>query len=82
MNNTESQVINIVKQYVKKGKEVTLQSTLKEDLRLDSLLLTEIIVACEDHFSIEIDLDTIDIKNFKTLSDLCQEISKQINVVE
>jgi acyl carrier protein len=81
MNNLESQVIDIAKQYVKKGKEVTLQSSLTEDLRLDSLSLTEIIVACEDRFNIVIDLDTIDIKHFKTVFDLCQEISKQINVV-
>jgi len=82
MNNIEIQVIEITKPYVKKGYEVKLQSNLKEDLRLDSLSLTEIIVACEDHFNIEIDLDNINIKHFKTIFDLCQVISKQVNIVE
>lgn len=81
MNNLESQVIEIAKQYVKKGKEVTLQSSLKEDLRLDSLSLTEIVVACEDQFNIEIDLDTIDTKSLKTLFDIYFLIYQKINAV-
>jgi acyl carrier protein len=81
MNNLESQVIDIAKQYVKKGKEVTLQSSLKEDLRLDSLSLTEIIVACEDHFDIEIDLDTIDTKSLKNLFDVYFLIYQKVNAV-
>jgi acyl carrier protein len=81
MNNLESQVIDIAKQYVKKGKEVTLQSSLKEDLKLDSLSLTEIIVACEDHFDIEIDLDTIDTKSLKNLFDVYFLIYQKVNAV-
>ena len=82
MNNIETQVIEIAKQYVKKGFEVSLQSRIKDDLKLDSLSLTEIIVACEEKFQIEIDLDTINPNSFITLFDLYFLITKEINVVE
>ena len=81
MNNIEIQVINIAKNYVKKGKEISLQSDLKEDLKLDSLSLTEIIVALEDHFQIEIDLDVIDPKSLKKLFDLYFLVNEKVNVV-
>lgn len=81
MNNIEIQVIDIAKNYVKKGKEVSLQSDLKEDLKLDSLSLTEIIVALEDQFQIEIDLDAIDPKSLKKLFDLYLLVSEKVNVV-
>ena len=81
MNNIEIQVINIAKNYVKKGKEISLQSDLKEDLKLDSLSLTEIIVALEDHFQIEIDLDVIDPNSLKKLFDLYFLVNEKVNVV-
>jgi acyl carrier protein len=81
MNNIEIQVVDIVKNYVKKGKEISLQSDLKEDLKLDSLSLTEIIVALEDHFQIEIDLDVIDPKSLKKLFDLYFLVNEKVNVV-
>lgn len=79
MNNIESQIIELTKQYVKKGKEVSLQSYLKDDLRLDSLSLTELVVACEDHFQIEIDLDTIDPKSLTKLFDLYLLVTNKLN---
>jgi len=79
MNNIETQVIEITKKYVRKDKEITLQSYIKDDLKLDSLSLTEIIVACEDEFQIEIDLDTIDPKSFTKLFDLYFLIYQKIN---
>ncbi len=81
MNNIETQVIDITKKYVKKDKEVSLQSYIKDDLKLDSLSLTEIVVACEDHFQIEIDLDTIDPKSIKKLFDLYLLICEKVNVL-
>ena len=81
MNNIEIQVVDIVKNYVKIGKEISLQSDLKEDLKLDSLSLTEIIVALEDHFQIEIDLDVIDPKSLKKLFDLYFLVNEKVNVV-
>jgi len=80
MNNIEIQLVEITKKYVKKDKEVSLQSYIKDDLKLDSLSLTEIIVACEDHFQIEIDLDSVDPKSLIKLFDLYFLISQQVNV--
>lgn len=79
MNNIETQVIEITKKFVKKNAEVSLQSYIKDDLKLDSLSLTEIIVACEDHFNIEIDLDTIDPKSITKLFDIYFLIYQKTN---
>lgn len=79
MNNLETQVIDIAKKYAKKGKEISLQSDLKEDLKLDSLSLTEMVVDCEDEFQIEIDLDTIDPKSLKKLFDVYFLVNQKIN---
>jgi acyl carrier protein len=53
---------------------VTLDMTLRKDLELDSLSLTELIVACEDEFNVEIDMDHPMTVNAKTLKDLCDGI--------
>ena len=58
---------------------VTLDMTLRKDLELDSLSLTELIVACEDEFSIEIDMDHPDTVNAKTLRDLYNGIVMLVN---
>jgi acyl carrier protein len=79
MNNIETQVIEIAKKYSKKGQDISLQSYLKDDLKLDSLSLTEIVVACEDQFQIEIDLDTIDTKSLKKLFDVYFLVYQKVN---
>jgi acyl carrier protein len=50
--------------------QITLKSTLKEELSLDSLSLVELVVACEDEFQIEIDMDHPDTAKAETLEDL------------
>ena len=52
---------------------------MKKDLRLDSLSLTELIIACEDEFKIEIDMDHPDTADAKTLRDLYNGIVSLIN---
>ena len=71
MTNIETQIIELARQLTRyKKQEITLQSKFKEDLRLDSLSLTELIVACEETFNIEIDMDHPDTANAKVLNDL------------
>jgi len=53
---------------------VNLDMTLRKDLELDSLSLTELIVACEDEFEIEIDMDHPMTVNAATLRDLYEGI--------
>lgn len=51
---------------------VTLQSKLRVDLGLDSLDLTEAIMAIEEEFDFEFDDDKVD--DFQTVEDMCQYI--------
>lgn len=50
--------------------EISLKSSLHNDLELDSLSLVELVVACEDEFKIEIDMDHPDTAAAETLQDL------------
>jgi acyl carrier protein len=70
MNNIENQIIQTVKD-MKLGKHanISLDSSLKDDLGLDSLSFTELLIEIEDRFEIEIDLDDPDLPKFSTLRD-------------
>jgi acyl carrier protein len=70
MTNIEQRLLQIVNLYKESDAKVHLDMSLYEDLRLDSLSLTEMIVACEDEFKIEIDMDHPDTRNAKTVRDL------------
>jgi acyl carrier protein len=75
MTNIETQIIELARQLTRyKKQEITLQSKFKEDLRLDSLSLTELIVACEETFNIEIDMDHPDTAKAKVLNDLYKAV--------
>lgn len=50
--------------------EVTLDSRFREDLKLDSLSITELVITIEDLYNIEIDMDHPDVANAKTLRSL------------
>ena len=68
-------LISLAKQYTtNQDVDVTLLSTFKYDLMFDSLSLTEFIIACEDEFGIEIDLDDPKAYNIKNLNDLLKLI--------
>ena len=69
MNNIAQKLISLTEHY-SGVTAVTLNFNLREDLGLDSLSLTELIVACEDEFGIEIDMDNPMTVNAKTLKDL------------
>jgi acyl carrier protein len=79
MNTIETQIIELTKKHVRKTPDVSLQSHLKEDLGLDSLSLTELVVDCEEHFEIEIDLDIIDPKSIVNLFDLYLLVQDKVN---
>ncbi|MGL5692455.1 MAG: acyl carrier protein [Peptostreptococcaceae bacterium] len=52
--------------------EITLETTLKEDLDADSLDAVEVIMALEDEFGIEIPDEAAE--NMKTIGDICHYI--------
>jgi acyl carrier protein len=78
MDNISQKLISLTEHYSGVS-AVTLDMTLRKDLELDSLSLTELIVACEDEFSIEIDMDHPDTVNAKTLRDLYNGIVMLVN---
>jgi acyl carrier protein len=70
MTNIEQRLLEIVNVYKESDVGIHLDMLLNEDLKLDSLSLTEMIVACEDEFKIEIDMDHPDTRNARTVRDL------------
>ena len=52
--------------------ELTLETSLKEDLDADSLDAVEVIMALEDEFGIEIPDE--EAEHFKTIGDICKFI--------
>jgi acyl carrier protein len=79
--NIETTVIEISKKFAGKKanlENITLNSKFKEDLHLDSLSLTEFVIACEDEFQIEIDLDDPRTSNAKELHELVDAIKELI----
>ena len=54
--------------------DLTLETSLKEDLDADSLDAVEVIMALEDEFGIEIPDE--DAENMKTIGDICQYIEE------
>jgi acyl carrier protein len=79
--NIETTVLELSKKFAGKKADlttITLHSKFKEDLYLDSLSLTEFVIACEDEFQIEIDLDDPRTANAKELHELVDAIEKLI----
>jgi acyl carrier protein len=72
----QSQVINIIEDLKLNRSAVTLDTSLHDDLLVDSLSLTELIIACEEQFDIEIDMDDPEILKIDTVNDLCLSIEK------
>lgn len=70
MNDTQQRLFAIISKLHKPNIPVGLDLTLKDDLKLDSLSFTELVVACEDEFGIEIDMDHLDTQTAKSVRDL------------
>lgn len=54
--------------------EITLETSLVDDLEADSLDAVEVIMALEDEFGIEIPDE--DAEHFKTIGDICKFIEE------
>ncbi len=70
MNDIQQRLFAIIAKLHKPNIPVELDLALKDDLKLDSLSFTELVVACEDEFSIEIDMDRSDTQAARTVGDL------------
>lgn len=77
----ETKVIELSKQFAGKKtnlENITLHSKFKDDLYLDSLSLTEFVIACEDEFQIEIDFDNPKTSSATQLYELVDAIKELI----
>lgn len=79
MEEIENKIIQLISVYQKDNAKLSLSCRLKDDLQLDSLSMTELIVACEDEFNLEIDVDDQEILQVKTIKDLCNYIKNIID---
>jgi acyl carrier protein len=69
MNNIEQQILQTIKDMkIGKDQSITMHSTLKEDLNLDSLSFTELLISLEEQFEIEVDLDDPELPKLNTLN--------------
>ena len=73
----EKKVINIVTNCVENGIEITLESSLSGDLRLDSLDRAELEIKCEKEFGITFYND--EIVDTDTVKDVIDYIEKKLN---
>jgi len=81
MNNIEQQILQTIKDMkIGKDQSITMHSTLKEDLNLDSLSFTELLISLEEQFEIEVDLDDPELPKLNTLNDIKEVISKLISL--
>ena len=74
----ENKILTIAKQYTK-NPEVSMMSEIKQDLKMDSLSLTEFLVALEDEFEIEIDIDDPSIDKVKSLRDIWLVVTRIVD---
>ena len=76
MNTIEERLLALVNSEFNKKKtsNVTLDSHFRKDLGLDSLSMTELIIACEEMFEVEIDVDETQATEVKTLRPLFEAV--------
>ena len=79
MNDNQQRLFAIISKFYSPKTPVSLDLTLKDDLKLDSLSFTELVVACEDEFGIEIDMDHPDTQAAETVGDLYTGILRLIS---
>lgn len=64
----------LINNYDLPAEKITMASNLRDDLELDSLDLTEAILAMEDEFGFEFDEDRVD--DLKTIEQICNYIAE------
>jgi acyl carrier protein len=87
MQNIEERFMQLVRTEFnrKKMSDITLDAAFRKDLGLDSLSLTELIIACEETFGIEIDVDhpsTVEARTLRPLFDAVVQLVDQNEVAK
>ena len=71
-------IIEIIMKNCAIDEEITTFSNINL-LSLDSLTFVTILVEIEELYSIEFDIEKLDIKNWNTVNDLIKEVEKMCN---
>jgi acyl carrier protein len=74
---TERIIKLIAEQFNVDEKDITLETSFKDDLNADSLDLVELIMALEDEFGLEVDDE--EVENIKTVGDAKNYIKKHLS---
>jgi len=84
MQNIEERFMELVSTEFnrKKMSDITLDAAFRKDLGLDSLSLTELIIACEETFGIEIDVDNPATAEARTLRPLHDAVVQLVGLSE
>ncbi len=73
---TEERIIQVIEKF-----QTNSQPT-DATLAFDSITFIKVIVALEDEFGIQFDVDKIDIENFKTIQELAKYIESKLQAKE
>lgn len=73
---TEEKIIQVIEKF-----QTNSQPT-DATLAFDSITFIKVIVALEDEFGIQFDVDKIDIENFKTIQELAKYIESKLQAKE
>lgn len=73
--NMLTEVIEIIKETFSPSIEVTGETTIKNDLQLDSFDIINLTCIFEDRYKVKI--DDIDLYTFVTVKDICDYIAKK-----
>ena len=75
----EEQVIHVIKNQLNASSEIVVpEASLLEDLGADSLDVTELIMAMEEHFNIKISDE--DAQNIHTVQDAIDHIKSSVSI--
>ena len=73
---TEEKIIQVIEKFQ------TNSLPTDATLAFDSITFIKVIVALEDEFGIQFDVDKIDIENFKTIQELAKYIESKLQAKE
>jgi len=73
----ESQIISILRGFLKKPPPITGDTDLVADLDLESVQVMEFVVEVEDHYDIAIDLETL--SNVHTVAELSAVVAGSLD---
>ena len=76
MEETAEKVLGALSKVLQNKRKITLNSSLADDLEMDSFMAVELLFELEDQYNIEIPDE--EIENFKTVTDIIQYLENRL----